>query len=298
MNSRNSDGLFQPMFEHGMETSIMSMKSTTKGLLAIVCGALAFSASANERRFTYTYEPETLPKGAMEFEQWVTLRYLRTDDGDVQQKNFAKWEIREELEYGVTDRYTLGFYINWSAESYRNTGVSPEEDESESEFDGISLENRYMLLNPADHAVGLTLYLEPSFSGSEAEIEEKIIIGQRYGDWKWALNLIHATEWEDNLSENEGELSATFGIARDIGNWSVGLEFQNKNVCPKYKEWEYSSFYLGPVVSYRHENWWATLTVMPQIYGKNYDGNPDDNECLVLDEQERLHVRLLFGVSF
>jgi len=41
------------------------------GLLAgVVCAA---SIRADERRFTYVYEPETLPAGAFEFEHWVTL---------------------------------------------------------------------------------------------------------------------------------------------------------------------------------------------------------------------------------
>jgi hypothetical protein len=41
------------------------------GLLAgVVC---ASSSRADERRFTYVYEPETLPAGAFEVENWVTL---------------------------------------------------------------------------------------------------------------------------------------------------------------------------------------------------------------------------------
>ncbi len=48
-----------------------------------------------------------------------------------------------------------------------------------------------MVLNPAEHAVGLTLYLEPRYSGDQAEVEEKIILGQRHGNWKWAFNLTH-----------------------------------------------------------------------------------------------------------
>jgi hypothetical protein len=273
----------------------MTYKSSILASL-LACG---IAATASERRFTYSYEPEAMPKGAMEFEQWVTLGTQRTTAGDVQQENFNQWEIREELEYGVTDNYTLGLYLNQTAESYRDTSVSPAEDISESEFKGLSLENRYMVLNPANHAVGLTLYLEPAYSGDEAEIEEKIILGQRHGDWKWALNLAHATEWEDNLNETEGELEATFGLTRDFGSrWSAGLEFRNLSALPEYQEWEYTAFFLGPVVSYRQEKWWATLTLLPQVYGRNYDGNPDDNTALVLDEQERLNVRLLIGFEF
>jgi hypothetical protein len=257
------------------------------------------NAGATERRFTYSYEPETMPAGAMEFEQWITLRTQRTAGGEVQEKNFNLWELREELEYGITDNYTVGLYLNMASESYQDTSVSPAADVSEFDFEGLSVENRYQLFNPAEHVVGLTLYLEPSYSGDEAEIEEKIILGQRYGDWKWVLNLGHATEWEEELTEVECELEATAGVALDLNpQWSVGLEFRNHNEIPNYETWEHTAFFLGPVVSYRRENWWAALTVLPQVYGKNFNGNPDANTSLVLDEQEQVNIRLLLGFGF
>src|SRR6185436_3040069 len=163
----------------------MKLKLKNRRLITIGLVALCATASvATERRFTYSYEPETMPEGAMEFEQWVTLRTQRSDETG--QENYNKWQLRSEFEYGLTDRYTLGLYINTEATSFRD--IPTGNDESDFEFGGVSLENRYMVLNPAEHAIGLTLYLEPTFSGSEAEIEEKIIIGQRYGDWKWAIN--------------------------------------------------------------------------------------------------------------
>ncbi len=257
------------------------------------------SANANERFFTYSYEPETMPQGAREFEQWVTLRTQRTKGGDVKRGNYNRWQLREEFEYGVTDRYTLGFYLNTKFDSYRDYSQSPPEDFSKFKFDGISLENRYMVLNPAEHKVGLTLYLEPTFSGEEAEIEQKIILGQRHGQWKWALNLIHATEWEDNLHETVGEVEATFGITRMLGkHWALGLEARNHSEIPEYEKWENMALYVGPVVSYRQENWWAALTVMPQVWGKNFGENPDDNRWLDLAGHERLNVRLIFGIDF
>lgn len=177
--------------------------------------------------------------------------------------------------------------------------MNPAVDNSKFKFAGISIENRYMWLNPAEHAVGVTFYIEPTFSGNEAELEEKIIFGQRHGDWKWAMNLSHATEGEDNFHKTVGELEATFGITRDLSSrWSSGLEFRNHNEIAEYQDWEHSAFFLGPVVSYRTEGWWATLTVLPQIYGKNFNGNPDGNRSLVLDVQERVNIRLLLGISF
>jgi hypothetical protein len=253
------------------------------------------SVRASERFFTYTYEPETMLAGVAEFEQWITLRTQRNDT--VGQHNFNRWELREEFEYGVTDNYSVSLYLNTNAESFRDpaTGTTT----SEFDFDGVSLENRYMLLNPAEHAVGLTLYLEPRYSGEEAEVEQKIILGQRCGDWKWAFNLTHATEWNLNDRETEGEVELDFGITRHLNKrWSVGLELRDHNELPEYELWENTAVFLGPVVTYTRENWWATLTVMPQIYGKNFQGDPDGESGLELEGHERVNARLIFGIGF
>ena len=272
----------------------MKMKHRTSFLAVLLFGLALPNIRATERYFTYTYEPETMPQGAMEFEQWITLRTQRNKT--VGQDNFNIWELREEFEYGVTDNYTVALYLSTQAESFRDPIAGRK---SKFEFAGVSIENRYMVLNPATHAVGLALYLEPAFSGDAAEVEEKIILGQRHGSWKWALNLSHATEWEDDFHEMRGELEASYGIARDLGkHWAVGLEFRNHTELPEYEKWEHTAFFLGPVVSYRQEKWWAALTVMPQVYGRNFVGNPDGERNLVLDAQERLNVRLILGFSF
>jgi hypothetical protein len=260
--------------------------------LALGCGA----AMATERFFTYSYEPEVFPQGAAEFEQHVTLRAGR--DKVMDQENYNAWELREEFEYGVTDRYSVSFYLNTKAESFRKHSTGT--DESSFDFDGVSIENRYMVLNPAEHAIGLTLYFEPRYSGEELELEQKIILGQRCGDWKWALNLTHAAEWSNNLHDLEGELELSFGITRHLNKrWSVGLEARDHNELPEYKEWENTAVFIGPVVAYTQENWWATLTVMPQVYGKNFSGtDPDGSSWQELEGHEKVNARLIFGIGF
>jgi len=271
---------------------LRSLALTVAAFALLFCPA---PVSADERRFTYSYEPETQTKGALEFEQWVTLRTQRTKT--VGQQNYNLWEIREAVEYGVADNYTVELYLNGKSESYRDPVSSA--DFSKFSFEGVSLENSYMVLNPATHAVGLTLYLEPRFSGDEAEVEEKIILGQRYGDWKWAFNLTHATEWSDNFHTTEGELEATVGIARDLGShWSVGLELRDHNELPDYRHWENTALFIGPAVSYRQDKWWAAFTVMPQIYGANFGDDPDGHPNLELEGHERVNVRLVFGIDF
>jgi hypothetical protein len=247
-----------------------------------------------ERYFGYTYEPETMPKGALEYEQYITLRAGRTPA--VGQDNYNLWEFREELEYGVTDNYSLSLYLNQSHEGYRDPVT--DQHHSDFSFDGVSLENRFQLFNPADHKVGLTLYLEPRYSGDQAEIEEKIILGQRHGDWKWALNFTHATEWSNDLRDVEGEVEISFGLTRHLSHeWSVGLEARDHSELPDYHYWQNNAFYFGPVATYRQEKWWATLTVMPQLFGVNFASNEDQNHHLELQGHERWNIRFIFGIS-
>jgi hypothetical protein len=271
------------------------MNKPTRLLIGTLCTAAASWCLGNERYFTYTYEPETMPQGSVEYEQWVTLRVGRYKT--VGQDNYNLWEIRHELEYGVTDRYSVSLYLNESFESFRDPLTGGHE--SDFNFDGVSIENRYMLLNPAEHAVGLTLYFEPRYSGDTAELEQRIILGQRFGDWKWALNLTHAAEWEDDLRKLEGEVEASFGITRRLSShWSLGLEARDHNELPDYRSWENTALYLGPVATFTQEKWWATLTVMPQIFGVNFAENIDSNHNLELEGHERLNVRLIVGFSF
>jgi hypothetical protein len=40
------------------------------------------------------------------------------------------------------------------------------------------------------------------------------------------------------------------------------------------------------------------LTVLPQIWGKNFIDNPDSNRWLELEGHERVNIRLILGISF
>jgi hypothetical protein len=276
----------------------MKRMNLPKALAGVAAATLCLqSASAIERLFTYTYEPETLPEGGMEFEQWVTLNTQRSRE--VGQQNYNRWELREEFEYGVSDRYSIAFYLNFQNESFRDLTTTVDPNKSDFDFKGISVENIFNVLNPATHPVGLSLYLEPRYSGEEAEVEEKILLGQRHGDWKWALNLSHATEWEDNLHAVEGEFEGTIGVARFLNNkWTLGLEARSLTKMPDYSEVESTAVFVGPVVSYRHEKWWAALTVLPQVFGRNWDGTDDGSRNLDLAHNEKVNIRLIFGLEF
>lgn len=269
------------------------MKSIVARIVSVLL--VASSSLAHESIFTYSYEPSTEPKGELEFEQHVTSRIGR--NADVGQTAFHRVQLREEIEYGVTDNYQVSLYFNHQYETFKDPATGQRR--SDYRQTGFSLENKYMLLDPRDHAIGLALYLEPTYDGPNFELEQKIIIGQRHGDWRWALNLTHATEWEDHFRGKEGEVELSFGIARKIGShWTLGVEVRDHNEIPEYKRWENTAIYLGPVVCYKRAGWFGTLSVMPQIYGVNYTGNPDNNTHLELEGHERINIRLICGFNF
>jgi hypothetical protein len=269
--------------------------SSLQILLALGTMLITGTGRADNRLFTYSYEPETEPRGDWEYEQSVTARVGR--NAAVGQEDYQHWELREEIEHGFTDRYTASLYVNNDYEQFKEptTGHTT----SNNKWTGISIENRYLILDPVNNPVGLTLYLEPTYDGDNAELEQKIILGQRVGDWKSALNLTHATEWTDQFRSKEGELEVSAGLARQLTRrWALGVELRDHNELPDYNQWQNTAFYAGPVISYRRLGWWSALTVMPQVYGANFTDNPDNNPHLELEGHERWNVRLLFGFDF
>src|SRR3954470_22028296 len=86
----------------------MLIHSATRFLtVAVASATLSLTASATERRFAFTYEVTTEPKGSLELENQVTWKHIG-NPGDVHTDLF---QIRHEFEYGITDRLQLGIYV-------------------------------------------------------------------------------------------------------------------------------------------------------------------------------------------
>jgi hypothetical protein len=263
--------------------------------LALVAAALLaalLAARADERLFTYVQEAEVLPKGGLEFEQWLTHRNSKADGV------FARWDFREELEYGLTDRITVAGYLNFK--NTHSEGVTGLTDESLFEFEGISTELKYQLLNPNTKPIGLLLYGEATYNGEEFELEEKLVLQKNFGEkWVAAFNVTLEQEWGFTPIETEEEmkLELTAGISYKIGShWSIGIEGRNHQVFAPgldFSDRVANAWFVGPNVHYARDKWWATLTVLPQVHG-----SPDTRNGLELEEHEKIEVRMIAGINF
>ena len=265
-------------------------------LLVFVSGLAATPlAYANERHLTYTYETAVLPRGAKEIEIWTTPRLGRDD-------YYARFDERLEFEVGVTDRLQTSLYLNWNAIT-SEAEVMPgfKQKVSATEFEGISSEWKYKLIDPVANAVGFALYGEASLGPTESELEGKLIFDKRIGKLLLAANLVAAVEFEFEGAEPEAEeieiepvLGATYFITPNL---ALGLELRNHNKIAKEPmaggefEWEHSALFLGPVVSYATQSWWVAATILPQLPALKKEGAGSR----VLDEHEELNARVIFA---
>ncbi len=267
------------------------MKTARLLLVVLAIAALTAPAGADERKFTYVYEPKTLPKGGIEFEQWATFRSEK-QDGD-----FLRIDFREEFELGLTDRLTTALYLNFE---YLNVdGVTGIDDESEFEFEGVSSEWKYRLTDAAS-PISMLLYGELGVAEHEQELEAKFVVGKDVGDFTFAYNFIlelareevedptGETEWE-----RESEIAHALGVSYRVApGINVGLEgVARKLMEGTFKETESHAYFVGPNVHVATKDWWATVTFLKQV-------DIMENSGLDLDHLEKYEVRLMFGVHF
>jgi len=126
---------------------MMFLACTAGGFLSVT------PARADERFFTHIQDADVLPKGAWEFEQWLTLR--QGHPGGDRQFDQTLWDFREEVEYGFTDRLSGAMYLNFRQDQVvaNQPGLS---DSSEFPFKGISTD--------LEHTIGAAYRLTPNWS--------------------------------------------------------------------------------------------------------------------------------------
>ena len=112
-----------------------------------------------------------------------------------------------------------------------------------------------------------------------------------------AANVVYEQEWEheEGMTVKESVFELTAGAAyRITPNWSVGLEARHHSVFEglAFDEHLGTGLFIGPNVHYGSSNWWATLSVMPQITGNPSDGGINRTE------HQTIETRLVFGLNF
>jgi len=91
----------------------------------------------------------------------------------------------------------------------------------------------------------------------------------------------------------------TVGVTQFLTRqFAAELELRNHNENTRESTgFEHSALFIGPVVSYSHENWWLAVTWMRQLPAlKTSLDNPQDK--LILDEHEKNNIRMIASIHF
>ena len=106
------------------------------------------------------------------------IRHWRRFEGvcRIFNRDFDRFDIRHEIEVGVTDHFQLGLYLSdWRYEENRPKGVH------RGDWRGVALEGIWNLTNPTTDPVGLALYAEVKIGDKLLELEGKLIAQKNIG---------------------------------------------------------------------------------------------------------------------
>lgn len=241
--------------------------------------ALATTAHANDRRFTYTYETMVLPKGVVEIEPWVTVK---------PSGGLYSFDNRMEFEFGVTDRVQTALYLKWAGDVGGMT------------WDGVASEWKVNLASRAVAPVGVALYGELGLSPTESAVEGKLLLDKELGKLLVAFNGVGELKIERELEleasgetevEHEREVEQKNILAaawRPNTTWGFGLEAVNANEWVMGEGHEETTISVGPAISASQPSYWAALTGLVHV------GEVGD-EGFEMPEQDRWEARLLLG---
>lgn len=250
------------------------MSACSRFLLASLAAALLGSistAQAHERRFAYSYETTTMPKGTWEFEPWFTYKHY--DDKD-------RYEFRYELEYGVTDNFQIAAYLSdWRFDDKKDG-------EDKAEWRTAGLEAVYALSNPNTDWIGSALYGEVLVGPEKFALEGKLLLQKNFGPLAVVYNGVVEAEWEgSDYEERVGVWENTFGLSYQFSpSFTAGVEALHEVEFEDWSEAGEHVFFVGPNVSFRTKSFYATVAGLFQA--SDVDGEPE------------AQVRLLMGFTF
>lgn len=150
-------------------------------LAGLILSSHAGSAAAQSLR---VYQWETPRQGAAEVSLWNTHVNQSSQPYtgfDSQASREGLWTHTGELEYGMTDRFALGAYVDYQDPP----GMGPQ-------FTGTRFLARYRFFNRYQRFINPAIYLEyivprSSYSSAE-ELEARIILEKDLGDFRLVLN--------------------------------------------------------------------------------------------------------------
>jgi len=220
-------------------------KINIKTVGAICSASLIASAAAEENLWIYTTGTDTRPQGSWEL-KLSNISRLDKDSG-----SYAFHDIRPEIEYGITDRLTIGAELFIFSHDYSD--VDPEGETrdpvvgsfSDTQFGGFEVKAKYNVLSPYKDPFGLSFAAgwehRDVYRLDGAEIDQDALVLQallqkNYLDDTLVFALNAKAELERRRSGNPGvdfvleeefALDISAGVSYRVApKWFIGMEIR------------------------------------------------------------------------
>ncbi|HHH52723.1 MAG TPA: hypothetical protein ENK91_03625 [Bacteroidetes bacterium] len=247
--------------------------------------------NSQDRIFTYTHQSNVLNTGNIELEIYNTFRYGK-------ENYFARYDNRIEFEIGVLKNLQTAFYFNTSS-------ISKAKESGENDYiiekrikSSFSNEWKLKLSDATINPVGMGLYFEYGIGADEFELESKLILDKRFGNFFLATNTIYELEFEpeyehDELEfEKEQEISFNLALAYKL---KKGFHITTEHIIKsKLETGDLHSpvLYSGIGFSLLKEKFWVNFTLLPKVTTLNKNIINSLNQ----DDYEKFQTRLLFSI--
>jgi len=232
----------------------------------------AITANAGENLWLYTQGVDTRPQGSWEL-KLANMSRIGKNSGD-----YVFHDLRPEIEYGITDRFTMGIEALIFRHDYRNVEWAPMVETQggpggsfhKTQLGGFEVASKYMVLSPYKDPIGLSLGL--SFEYRDAYrldgggIEQTSWVPTLYLQKNWlddtlSLAFKGKMELERRTSPGVLEEEIAFDLAAGISyrfapRWNIGFEarWQSDFLSPevdgnppegKPSSWDWGGWQLG-----------------------------------------------------
>jgi hypothetical protein len=262
-------------------------------LLALGLALAAGTAAAAERAFVYAEQSPVLTPGTSELEPWTTFSVGR-------ERYYSELDGRLGLERGISRALQVSLF--WSFET-RTRDVIVDDltgklgRVSESELSGASLQAKYQLSDPVLDLVGSALLLETTLSPGKSELAASVALDRALQRLLVVANIAAAYRLVPVRSADGSELETSFVLEPRLGaSWTLpagfraGVELRAPFGLAGAEDG--AALFGGPTLAWATEGFWATLGALPQLIA--FSGKSPGSR-LDLNQQERLHVRVLAG---
>jgi len=218
-----------------------------KALIILICGLLVAQVSGDGRRYVWTYEYQTLPRGEAEMESYTAFEHTDTDSGRT-----AATSLQYEYEIGMNDHFDVGIY-----QKFKQFSGAP------LVYDGFKVRLRYRFGARGQWIMDPLLYLEYK-GNAELEnntLEAKFILARDFDRFNVSLNPVLEYEFGEDHSELVFEYAA--GMSYELHPLvRLGLEAKGDS----------ENVYWGPTLSHgRDDLWFAIGLLTPASAGTRID---------------------------